>query len=67
MMQITLNGEVQLTRASISIAELLLELQLAERRVAVEINGEIIPRSRHADHLLQEGDRLEIVHAIGGG
>ena len=40
---------------------------LAEKRVAVEVNLEIVPRSRHATRVLGEGDRVEIVHAIGGG
>jgi len=35
--------------------------------VAVEVNGEIVPRGRHAEHRLQPGDRIEIVHALGGG
>ena len=46
----------------------LLQLEgLAERRVAVEVNGEIVPRSRHGEHALADGDRVEIVHALGGG
>ena len=50
-----------------SIAILLREEGLGERRVAVEINGEIVPRGRHADTALNEGDKVEIVHALGGG
>jgi sulfur carrier protein len=46
---------------------LLTEEGLAERRVAVEVNGEIVPRSQHGDHQLKDGDVVEIVHALGGG
>ncbi|KHL69110.1 MULTISPECIES: sulfur carrier protein ThiS [Pseudomonas] len=66
-MRIHLNGEARDTRDGLSIADLLAELGLTERRVAVELNLDIVPRSLHADTRLREGDRLEIVHAIGGG
>ena len=49
------------------VAQLLEVLALAGKRVAVERNGEIVPRSRHADTALAAGDRLEIVVAVGGG
>lgn len=66
-MDIQLNGE-PLRLADAGTVQALLEAQgLAERRVAVEVNGEIVPRSRHATHVLQPGDRIEIVHALGGG
>ncbi|MGJ4804001.1 sulfur carrier protein ThiS [Luteimonas sp. SDU82] len=66
-MDIQLNGDA-LSVADTSTVLALLERQgLAGRRVAVEVNGTIIPRGRHADHLLQDGDRVEIVHALGGG
>jgi sulfur carrier protein len=66
-MRIVLNGEGRDVQEGLSLADLLAALDLAGRRVAVERNGEIEPRSRHADILLQEGDRIEIVQAIGGG
>ena len=66
-MDIQLNGEPRQTEADITIARLLADEGLAERRVAVEVNGEIVPRSRHGERLLQAGDRVEIVHALGGG
>ncbi len=50
-----------------TVADLLVLLQLAGRRVAVELNLDIVPRSAHAEHRLQPGDRVEVVHAIGGG
>ena len=65
-MHIQINGQSRPVDAA-TIAELLQSEGLAERRVAVEVNGEIVPRSAHADHILHEGDRVEIVHALGGG
>ncbi len=66
-MDIHLNGEPRHIAPDSTVAALLRDEGLAERRVAVEVNGEIIPRSRHAAHALAEGDRVEIVHALGGG
>ena len=66
-MNIRLNGEPLALTAPCTLAELLVAQGLAERRVAVEVNGEIVPRGRHATHVLQAGDTVEIVHALGGG
>ncbi len=66
-MDIELNGQPRRIDTGTSIVILLETEGLAERRVAVEVNGEIIPRSLHATHALVEGDRVEIVHALGGG
>ncbi|TDK27251.1 sulfur carrier protein ThiS [Luteimonas aestuarii] len=66
-MDIILNGDPTTVADDATIATLLAAQGLAERRVAVEINGEIVPRGRHAEHALQAGDRVEIVHALGGG
>lgn len=66
-MNLRLNGERLILPTPCTLAELLVVQGLAERRVAVEINGEIIPRSRHPDHPLSDGDVIEIVHALGGG
>jgi thiazole synthase len=63
---ITLNGDPRRTSAS-TIAELVRELELAPEKVAVERNGEIVPRSTLAEAPLGEGDVLEIVHFVGGG
>jgi sulfur carrier protein len=49
------------------VAQLLEDMALTARRLAVEVNLEIVPRSTYADHRLRPGDRVEIVHAIGGG
>jgi len=66
-MEIVLNGDRIRVADPITVAGLLQEQGLAGRRVAVEVNGEIVPRSRHGEHRLQAGDRVEIVHALGGG
>lgn len=63
---ITLNGDPRRTHAA-TIADLVRELELAPEKVAVERNGEIVPRSTLEDAPLAEGDRLEIVHFVGGG
>ncbi len=66
-MDIRLNGEPLALPDPCTLGELLIAQGLAQRRVAVEVNGEIIPRGRHAEHMLADGDRVEIVHALGGG
>ncbi len=67
-MDILLNGDpISLPGPSSTVAALLASQGLAERRVAVEVNGEIVPRGLHAEHRLQAGDKVEIVHALGGG
>lgn len=66
-MDILLNGEPRSVPDPCPVAELLRTEGLAERRVAVEINGAIVPRSAHPHHLLHAGDQVEIVHALGGG
>lgn len=66
-MDIVLNGDTVTLGEAPTILDLLQARDLAERRVAVEVNGEIVPRGRHATHALHDGDRVEIVHALGGG
>lgn len=66
-MNIELNGQVRPLQPHTTVAALLLEEGLAQRRVAVEVNGAIVPRGAHAEHALRDGDRVEIVHALGGG
>ena len=66
-MHIRLNGEAFELPDNQSVADLLERLDLVGRRVAVELNLDIVPRSRHASTLLAEGDQVEVVHAIGGG
>ena len=67
VMQITVNGSTKLYEGPLAVAGLLERMALAGRKVAVERNGEIVPRGAHASTLLAEGDRLEIVVAVGGG
>lgn len=66
-MEIQLNGETRHTRPGATIEAMLKAEGLAERRVAVEVNGTIVPRTQHSQHVLNAGDRVEIVHALGGG
>lgn len=69
MADITLqvNGEARQLPAGSTLADLLDHLTLTGRRIAVERNGDIVPRSQHAGTALADQDRIEIVHAIGGG
>ena len=67
MISVTINGEHRQFEAPLNCVELLNRLDLAGKRVALERNGEIVPRSRLAEERLAEGDRLEIVVAVGGG
>ena len=66
-MRIQVNGEPHEVPERLSLAELLGRLQFRQDSVAVERNLEIVPRNRWTDTLLQAGDRLEIVHFVGGG
>ncbi|MEL7557554.1 sulfur carrier protein ThiS [Stutzerimonas chloritidismutans] len=66
-MHIQLNGERYELPDGQSVADLLQRLGLTGRRLAVELNREIVPRSQHAATTLVEGDQIEVVHAIGGG
>jgi sulfur carrier protein len=66
-MEIRVNGEKRLLAPPTTVADLLVALGHTGKRVAVERNGEIVPRSRHASVELAPGDRIEIVVAVGGG
>ena len=66
-MQISLNGELRTFDGVADVAALVAELGLDPRKVAVERNLEIVPRSTYAATPLADGDRIEIVHFIGGG
>ncbi len=66
-MKVCLNGEAVEVAEQTSLQELISRLALGDRRFAVEVNEEVIPRSVHETHALQPGDRVEVVHAIGGG
>lgn len=66
-MEIILNGKPHRLALGATIADLLAQLDLAGRRIALELNETIVPRSQYEAHRLAAGDRVEIVHAIGGG
>ena len=66
-MKITLNGESKEIPDGITAAQLVEFLELRGRRMAIEINAEIVPRSTYTACRLSPGDHVEIVHAIGGG
>ncbi len=66
-MNLTVNGKAHECPPDTTVSVLLEQLALAGRRVAVERNGDIVPRSQHLDTLLLEGDEIEIVVAVGGG
>lgn len=65
-LRVMLNGESRELQAEVSIAELIALLEV-RGRYAVEVNGEIVPRSLHGEQRLHDGDRVEVVAAIGGG
>ncbi|HMW18542.1 MAG TPA: sulfur carrier protein ThiS [Accumulibacter sp.] len=66
-MELFINGEPRPFVAPLTVAGLLTLLSYSGKRLAVERNGEIVPRSQHADTTLADGDRIEIVVAVGGG
>jgi len=66
-MTIQVNGQPRDIDAGASIAKLLGDLGVTQPHVAVELNLEVVPRARHGDTLLNDGDRLEIVTLVGGG
>ncbi|MDP1605111.1 MAG: sulfur carrier protein ThiS [Rhodocyclaceae bacterium] len=67
MLEISINGAPRQVPAPLTVAALLENEGLSGKRLAVEKNGEIVPKSQHASTLLAAGDRLEIVVAVGGG
>ena len=67
MIELLINGETRAFPAPLTLAQLIESLELAGKRIAIEKNGEIVPRSQLADTPLASGDRLEIVVAVGGG
>lgn len=66
-MHIELNGERTNVPEPLSVADLIAHLHLGERRIAVEVNEDVVPRSQFGQTHLQPDDRVEIIHAIGGG
>ncbi|MCF6322932.1 MAG: sulfur carrier protein ThiS [Gammaproteobacteria bacterium] len=66
-MKIQLNGELREIADDTTLSTLLEALEMGQQRIAVEINLNIIPRSQHAETILQADDKIELVRAIGGG
>ena len=66
-MNIVLNGEQRGFERALTLHALIDHLELTGKRLAVEVNEEVVPRSQHLEFRLHDGDRVEIVHAIGGG
>lgn len=66
-MEITLNGQPRTLPDPCTAAQLIELLALGGKRIAMEVNQDIVPRSQYTTHRLQHGDRVEIVHAVGGG
>ena len=64
---ITVNGEPLTLGSAETVAGLIDRLELRGKRLAVEVNGGIVPRSEHHERALHDGDKVEIVHAVGGG
>jgi sulfur carrier protein len=67
MVEILVNGEPRQIADGTTVADLLAELGVEPRQVAVEVNLELVPRGRHAEHPLAAGDSLEVVTLVGGG
>ena len=67
MIRIVVNGTPQRFDAPLPVSGLIEKMALAGKKIAVEKNGEIVPRGLHRETLIENGDRLEIVVAVGGG
>lgn len=67
MLELKINGEKRQFSEALTVAGLIEQLGFAGKRIAVERNGEIVPKSQHATTALVSGDQLEIVVAVGGG
>ena len=66
-MNITVNGEPTAISDGMTVEQLLAQMELSNQRCAVEVNRDLVPRGRHAAHVLQDKDTLEIVTLAGGG
>ena len=67
MLEVTVNGKSKSMSSPLSVRQLIQEMDLLDKRIAVEVNGEIVPASQHSTYQLSNGDSVEIVGAIGGG
>ncbi len=66
-MQIIVNGEQRDVADGLTAAQLVDDMDITGKRIAMEVNLEIVPRSSYAEHTFNAGDKVEIVHAVGGG
>ncbi len=66
-MQLTINGQIQDFNGPLNVVQLIEHMELQGKRFAIECNGEIVPRSMFAKQVLNDGDQLEVVVAVGGG
>ena len=66
-MHIQVNGRDTEIPGGLTARGLVERLELGGKRIAMEVNGEILPRSSYADHQINDGDKIEIIHAVGGG
>jgi len=66
-MQILVNGKPIEVPETLTARDLIRRLELVDKRIALEVNGEIVPRSTHVGYRFKMGDKVEVVHAIGGG
>ncbi len=66
-MQITVNGEKKEISSEVNLLELLKHFSLPERRIAVELNKEVVPKKAWENTKVVEGDELEVIHFVGGG
>lgn len=67
MIKITINGQPRQFESAINVSQLIEHLALQGKRIAIERNGEIVPRSQFSEQQLVDGDQLEVVVAVGGG
>lgn len=67
MMNVTFNGKTEILNHRLTVRDMLERMGLAGKRVAVERNGTVVPRAEHGEVLLHDGDRIEVIAAVGGG
>jgi len=67
MIKVSVNGSINTIDNSCNVATLIKELKLEKSRIAIEINNEILPSNMHSKYILKNGDKIEIIQAVGGG
>ena len=66
-MQIIVNGDQREVKEGLTAEQLVTDMGITGKRIAMEVNLEIVPRSTYAEHIFKAGDKIEVVHAVGGG